>query len=1508
MANEINLNVDASVLGTPQLEKLRQYFLDSVKNAKTLESTLRDVNGRLREIAIQGDKAKKLVSDVRSLSMGTPASALANAATRGRISDINSGLEVRQARELNAAFGAVTQQMRAFSNEMKLNNARSYQTGQAAAGNAAGIRAQIQAAQMVQSQAYMRAQASPRGMNAEFGKIYKEATADIERLNRALTEVVNKEKQVIQAKSRSAVYQERIAQKEAEIAARMGTANQLEMARLQLDRQKLVLKEAYARSEGRVTDEIRKQLAIQSQMKNQMRSIEAENKIRTQRESRDNLVNSDGGASLFKVQAALLVNYMLMNQVFQLFNFGRQYVIELDKTFRDLQAIIEATDTGMEGLRETIIRVSQDTRFSAVEVAKAAVIMGQAGMSLDQIDKSIGAVTMLATATGSDLTQAVEVSTSVLSVFNLRAEEMTHVANVMTGALNLSKLSIDKLALGIQYAGNIAADSGASFEELVAALGAIANAGIKSGSTMGTGLRQLLTEFLDPSDKFLKILNELGISVSEVDVKTQGLTQVFRNLNNAGFTTAEAFKALDIRAAAAYSALSKNLDLADRMEQSFLLTNAAVAANEVQMKSFSNTLDRFTNILGVAINNGIGPLTQMLRELLDVGADVLQFMNTNMPGALGVLTTAVTGLVALFVVKRVGGLISNLLFGEGVGMAAGTAGILNVGKAMGAVAGSVIGVGAAAGRTAGAMRMLMMAMGGWVGIISTVLTVGTLAWAGWASGADNAAVKMDKLKAEFDKTKGSFDETDGRIASVDSSIGKLIDRYSSLAVNGRALETMAIEMRVKFGELGLQFDENGLTVDKLIESLRKLRGELRETSVEQARLMALQQGDVAQTGIQGVANNLPGFWGNARSGRGSAMFDMGSTGLRNTTQAVSGYRDSIRSFAEVNVAGQTLDQLETLRSQVKSTWDGYTTSLVTVIEEQKRLELEVKNTKGSYKGNAGIALDQIKAYRKSLEEERAGVVEYLANVSQQMDLQRAMRGEESENTELNEQLTRFVEDYRNKLGQIQEQLMTGQIRDADGVMRDLTKEEKADLSSQRDAMKKLLEDMSTMTVEQMLNFVREKFPAWLTGLSPDGEEAKKILGDALPNVQVAAAGVVTDANNAMEKAVSQLQMVYADLVKKNQYLLEQAGQSARQAADRLKVEADRYGYIESESGVGGGLNGVYSPAQLQVLAARRKQTEIAQMEQERNYTAARVAQMEANLGSQRAQAGGMRSRAGNDPNNATSADLLQIEKDLSAAERELAAERNKLVDQTNRLAAANGTLAKETTTMGEELSQVIKNYAQENNWHLTTIRDNLDGLVRGTLYSAQTEFSGFFKSIMDGTESVGGAFKKMASGILNSMLDLMTQLLAEQILGNIFGGLSSAFGIPNPMAAAACGPVRKAGGGYIRAANGRGAGAQRDSVHALLRPGEFVMRNSAVDAIGLDNLAAMNAAGNRKIQSSAANMPEAGLMAPSEPSVVNVWIVPEQQQAGLGPKDVIAIMHKDMLHGKSKQLIKQVQT
>ena len=70
-------------------------------------------------------------------------------------------------------------------------------------------------------------------------------------------------------------------------------------------------------------------------------------------------------------------------------------------------------------------------------------------MSARQVTESLQAVINLATASGSTLKEAVDIVTSSLTVFNLNATESGRVANILTSALNLSKLSMDKLSLGI---------------------------------------------------------------------------------------------------------------------------------------------------------------------------------------------------------------------------------------------------------------------------------------------------------------------------------------------------------------------------------------------------------------------------------------------------------------------------------------------------------------------------------------------------------------------------------------------------------------------------------------------------------------------------------------------------------------------------------------------------------------------------------------------------------------------------------------------------------------------------------------------------------------------------------------------------------------------------------------------------------------------------------------------------------------------------------------------------
>jgi TP901 family phage tail tape measure protein len=91
---------------------------------------------------------------------------------------------------------------------------------------------------------------------------------------------------------------------------------------------------------------------------------------------------------------------------------------------------------------------------------------------------------------------------------------------------------------------NLAAESNISLSELTATLSVLSNNGIRAGSTLGTGVRQLIVAIEEPSAKLKARLDQLGISMEQVDIKSDGLVGVLKNLQAGGFTTADAFASI----------------------------------------------------------------------------------------------------------------------------------------------------------------------------------------------------------------------------------------------------------------------------------------------------------------------------------------------------------------------------------------------------------------------------------------------------------------------------------------------------------------------------------------------------------------------------------------------------------------------------------------------------------------------------------------------------------------------------------------------------------------------------------------------------------------------------------------------------------------------------------------------------------------------------------------------------------------------------------------------------
>ncbi len=317
------------------------------------------------------------------------------------------------------------------------------------------------------------------------------------------------------------------------------------------------------------------------------------------------------------------VGYAAFNQVQQQITD----MVQLEDEFVKLQAISNSTDIQMQQLKGTIFAIGDTSRFALVDIAKIAQSLAQAGVSAGDMDKVLRSVTTLATASGSTPDEAVNLVTSALGSFQLQASEAGRVADLLTSALNRTKLTVGQVGQAIQYVGATAFEQNISLEQLLATVGAIAQAGVKSGSTIGTGFRQFLVDLSNPSEKLTAQLTALGLKASDVNVSVNGLPAVLDKLRTSGFGAAQAYAGLETRAAAFYLTAKNNVDIMDELQLSFATSGAAAVANERAMNSLTAQWQRFKNVITDGLSGSFDSATKVLQNVLDDLSTKIQQMN-----------------------------------------------------------------------------------------------------------------------------------------------------------------------------------------------------------------------------------------------------------------------------------------------------------------------------------------------------------------------------------------------------------------------------------------------------------------------------------------------------------------------------------------------------------------------------------------------------------------------------------------------------------------------------------------------------------------------------------------------------------------------------------------------------------------------------------------------------------------------------------------------------------------
>ena len=297
----------------------------------------------------------------------------------------------------------------------------------------------------------------------------------------------------------------------------------------------------------------------------------------------------------FASQAVWNIQGRVISAAYNTARAGFESSQKMEEWLAETKAIAGATSGSMNDLAKSIYEVASNSRYTTEELTRTTTVLAQAGYSAEEISKLLGSVNSLASATGTDLRTSVDLLTSSMSLWNAQSSDAARMADALTVAVNKTKAEINTIQKGLQYAGASASQMGMSFEETIAAMSAVTNAGLKNRSITGTGLRALLTELADPSKKLEKELKKLGLTVEDVNVRTEGFTQVIQKLSDAGFTAENAFRGLDRQAASFYLASKQQLDLNKELVESMNQRGTVERAEQVRMDTTLAQLGRLKN-------------------------------------------------------------------------------------------------------------------------------------------------------------------------------------------------------------------------------------------------------------------------------------------------------------------------------------------------------------------------------------------------------------------------------------------------------------------------------------------------------------------------------------------------------------------------------------------------------------------------------------------------------------------------------------------------------------------------------------------------------------------------------------------------------------------------------------------------------------------------------------------------------------------------------------------------
>ncbi|TFC03637.1 phage tail tape measure protein [Cryobacterium mannosilyticum] len=325
-----------------------------------------------------------------------------------------------------------------------------------------------------------------------------------------------------------------------------------------------------------------------------------------------------------------------------------------DASMSKTAAATMATSQQKEILSAAALDAGAASIFSAKEAADAETELAKAGLKTSEIvGGALNGSLALAAAGQLGVARAAEISATALTVFKLKGDQASHVADLLAAGAGKAQGSVDDLALGLDYVGVTFARLNIPLEDTVGTLALLASNGLL-GEKAGTGLRSVISSLTQPVAKGAEVMKQYGINVFDAQgnfitmagVAEQlknglgGLDEQTRSAALGAIFGAEAASAAGILYSAGAAGVDKWTKSVD--DQGYAVKQAAMAADNLtgDIERLGGSMDTALIKTGSSANDSLRGMVQTVSGLVDwYGGLNKEVQGTTL--ALGVGTAAV---------------------------------------------------------------------------------------------------------------------------------------------------------------------------------------------------------------------------------------------------------------------------------------------------------------------------------------------------------------------------------------------------------------------------------------------------------------------------------------------------------------------------------------------------------------------------------------------------------------------------------------------------------------------------------------------------------------------------------------------------------------------------------------------------------------------------------------------------------------------------------------------------